>query len=599
MRTIATVLSAALLAACGQSTKVDRRSFVDESASLSYVGWLGARVQPLTTVLKIEHDDETHVPGGVVVRELAADAALTKAGAKVGDVIVRVDGTWLPVTDNMHRKFVEMVEQGVSGGKKQIPIAVYRKGKLASLTLPSALEPMENGLPVDVSRFRQGAKQAVAAFPENAERATAWAILGLALLANGHEGALLERAEAAVRKASDDPKTDTVTRCWALLFEAQRVGALPDAYVLAMKPKKGSAPAPGPKATGGKGRAITPEMLKEMMKGGAVKIGKGGSGGPPPRLQKPKKKPAPSKGKKDEEKSEEEKKKEAEEKKRKAREAAHKKLAAQTERMKKLIEEHDPERLPKLERLGALAKTLLEQQADEGGWSGSGKPDATTTSLALWALGSVLRVGGTVDPVGIEKGIAYLREALHEGKLAIEVAKGADRRTEVGRAALGSVALQALGCPEEDKMLKALTKFSDQLGKEVLNAEGDRTTPLVAIGVGRRGRALAAWQSFFDEFRLALVAHQTPDGCFQPFDDGPLGDTASATAAGALLYGLQSAKVSAILGTAENPLAPRWNSEGKLIFGKTAGAGRKPAGAPTPQQLMEMLKKAGVQMPGK
>jgi len=589
-----TVLLLALVALCVGPVACGRAStgtsYVDPSIeTFAQVGWLGAHVQPLTRDLTIPLDDEEHVPGGVVVRTLDEEAPLARAGARVGDVLVRVDENWMPLKRHMHLDFVRLVEQAVSAGRTSVELGIWRGGALITVSLAAQRTPIETGLPVNVARFDEGAAQALAQLaPGDASPAT-WALTGLAVLASGTPDAdLLAQAKANVRAGLDAGDATSGDLAWGLLFEAEQVGALPTAYVLAASDSGGAASSKGPVppampgAAGGMPVQVTPDQLKELMeklKAGGATVTMGG--GPPPGVGSPAgDAPKPTPGKKT------------------PRKTPPKRLPKARDLLKHL----DPARIPKLERLGKRAAGLIERQAEGGGWSQArdGEPDAETTSLALWALGAVLRAGGSVSAEPIEKGLGYLRETLHEGRLSIEVAKGADRRIEAGRAALGAMALRALGCPDSDEMLLALLKFSDGYGAEVLDAERQQTAYLIATGVGRRGRGLATWDAFYNDFRFRLVAAQTPSGAFVPLEaeGGTFGDTASATAAGALLLALQSERVPLLLAKAENPLAPRWDSAGKLVSGKTAAAA--PAGAAQPPaEVMELLKGLGVKkLPG-
>ncbi|MAG54919.1 MAG: hypothetical protein CMJ83_01380 [Planctomycetes bacterium] len=609
---ILTVAVTFVCAACGgDDSGSNDGSFVDASVTrLDALGWMGARVQPLGRLLTATDGDETRDPGGVVLRELPADGPLAKAGAKVGDVVVRIGEEWVPLKKNPVLDVIRLVELAVSSGEETVTVGCWRAGAMHKLSLSSPGPAIEVGLPVSVERFVESARRGVTAlvsmqrddggFP-SAKPADELAVAALAALALRAAGAATKagapEAKAALRKvefridallANEDQKTP-LSFAFAVMERAERIGPLPNAVQLAGPKSKGgssggssSLPMGGPS---GGSHVITlegalPADLAKMIEsigGKGAKITFGPAGAPGARPGPGGSKPGKISGK----------------------------PADSGQALAALLQLLDGDRLPKLEGLEPIVAALLAHQQDDGGFGPTDAPAAdriALTSQALLALGAANRVGGeaSVDPAG--KAIGFLSARLHGGKLPAAVAKGADRRCEAGRSAQAALALRAVGCGDDDDLLKSLVGFSDRMGREVCAAPTSRPYHVLATALLRRGRGLRAWQTFYDDFRFLLLAGQHPDGTFQPMQspdptplEGTLTGPASATALGVLLVSLQSERVPTLTGHARNPFAPTLDGKGKPSSGKATTS--------TPmtdsKQAADLLKKLGAPAPTK
>jgi hypothetical protein len=159
---------------------------------------------------------------------------------------------------------------------------------------------------------------------------------------------------------------------------------------------------------------------------------------------------------------------------------------------------------------------------------------------------------------------------MQEGKVAAAVARGADRRIMASDAALVAWAFLTAGCPDTDPLVHALLDFSDEKGEHILEAPRSIALGTLATAAVRRWCDLTSWQRFYDQFRIALVAWQTPDGGFD-FPSSPdttgleavLDESPAASAIGLLLLSMQEERLAVLLGRSPNPFAPQIDGHGE------------------------------------
>jgi hypothetical protein len=155
-------LTVVALAQCGeQAADASNASYFDARITrFANLGPLGATGHPLTRALAIPAQEGSGAaePGGVVVRELDADAPLAAAGLRIGDVIVRAGPGLLPNKEDPTLDLIAGVEDLVSAGLP-VELGFWRDGRLAQAVVPLAVAPLERGFPIS-ERFAEGAARA-------------------------------------------------------------------------------------------------------------------------------------------------------------------------------------------------------------------------------------------------------------------------------------------------------------------------------------------------------------------------------------------------------------------------------------------------------
>jgi hypothetical protein len=621
-RGLAPLLAALLAASCGGSSAGSHAAEVHAGARTTTLGWLGAHAQPLASALDVDDEGERRTPGGLVIAELHEEGPLARAGARVGDVLVRTGEDWVPLAQDPTFELIERVEQAVSGGGEELTLAAWRAGALVELGIALDRPALEVGLPVEVERFRAGAAAALdrlvtwqrpeGGWPEGdgASELVVDALAGLALFSaaanetlppEAVQPALARAAERVEDLAARAGSGDSLGLALAVSFLAERLGPLPPEVLLAAGPRvirlgramelpDGAAPSGHMIVFGGpdgEGMELAPPEGGEMRVFSVT-----GSGELPEGLTLPEGVEIQIAGARGETP---------------AAEGAIGPAGGEAPELGALLAEHDPARVAELERLAEVVDLLLAAQAEDGGWGAAAEDDASArllpTAYALMALGAAQRVGLELEADPIERGCKLLRELAREGKVAAAVARGADRRDEAGRAAAAAMAFLALGCPETDPFVQALVTYSDEAGRHLLGASSELAYHLLATALLRRRGGVSSWARFYEEFRVPLVCWQRPDGAFEiPLgrDDAAQGESAPTfdTALGALLLELQSERLPALLALAENPLAPTVDGEGERQEpAAPAGAPPLPEGADQtvdPEQVKQLLESMGI-----
>jgi hypothetical protein len=592
------------LGACGGSSTPAASASAPSAAVVlpaRPLGWLGANARPLTERIAIESDGETHSPGGLVLADLAPGGPLAQAGARVDDVIVRIEDAWIPLEENPALDAIELVERQVSAGRAPIRLFVWRAQALTELAVAPIGPALEVGLPVEVERFRLAAGSArdhlLALRREDGGFGDASAqhelavdaLVGLALLGAGAQAedapeatsaalhALADRVDALVT-AEGEP--DALALSLALAFDSERIGPLSKEVRLRGAPVQiFTTAAPGAdgahpvvmttmqfdassqeeasallesmgidesKLSGEavQGDAVLPDGIElpegfELPEGAQFVVATPGgdaAGALQGTLQ------ALAEGS-----------------------AAKADLSA-------LLAELDPGRVEALARLGSLAQRLLALRNEDGSFGAMEAPHEErlhTSALALLALGCAQGVGLELEKGALSPTCAWLRAEMQEGKVAAAVARGADRRLMASDAALVAWAFLTAGCPDTDPLVHALLDFSDEKGEYLLEAPRSIALGSLATAAVRRWRDLMSWQRFYDQFRIALVTWQTPDGGFDfPASAGAVGldamfeEPAAASAVGLLLLTMQDERLAVMLGRSPNPFAPQIDGHG-------------------------------------
>ncbi len=595
------------LAGCGGSSAPVARGAAQASTSESPaipLGWLGGSARPLTGRLAIESDGESRTPGGLVLAELSPDAPLALAGARVGDILVRVEDAWVPLEEDPTLDAVELVERQVSAGRAPIRLFVWRGNALVELALAPIGPALEVGLPVEVERFRQAAAKASEHLLSmqredggfggtGTDELASDALAGLALLASGANSehaseparaalhALEERIESLLAAPASEP--DALALALAVLFEAERCGPLPEEIRRRGTPLQGSSDA----KSGADGlpaglldlahlEASSPEDLQALLEsmGADVQIMTSDSSEAgeftltegeediPEGFQIPEGAQIMISSIEGAVHAEH------------AGEHAVGLASAPPVDLDALIAELAPERAAALARLAPRVERLLACQGEDGSFGAaelSAEDRLHTSALALLALGCAQGTGLELEQKdAIARSCAWLNAEMHEGKVAAAVARGADRRIIASDSALVAWAFLAAGCSETDPYLHALLDYSDDKGACLLDAPRSIALGSLATAAVRSARDLMRWQRFYDEFRIALVAWQLPDGSFSIPSrsrgeglESFVSEPPAATAIGLLLLSMQEDRLPVLLGRTPNPFAPRIDGKGE------------------------------------
>ena len=237
------------------------------------LGWLGAQSHPLSTDVTFSDPGDaeaTVTPGGLVIRDVAERGAAANAGLQVGDVIVGVEATWLPIKDDPTLDFIQDLETRVSAGETKTDLQILRNGELQSITISNPSKSLDDGLPSQVERFAKSTElgldhlatlqQADGSFgdPEcnGDERLQTTALCGLSFLAGGAEkySENIEKCKTflagqidRVRKPSKETKADeaaekkkTSPGPQVMQIQAVEMEPLASAYLLQFWPKRAS-----------------------------------------------------------------------------------------------------------------------------------------------------------------------------------------------------------------------------------------------------------------------------------------------------------------------------------------------------------------------
>ena len=601
-RTPWAVLALALAGACGEAATTEptgaRAAAPEDARPDRNLAWLGARVRPATGLLRIEDGGHERSPGGLVLAALEPGGALEAARAAPGDVLVRVDEDWVPLQEDPTASFLALVEQRISGGRERARLGVWRASRLVELDLALLGTALEVGLPVSVERFRTGTAAAVAALLASEPPAgagglarLAWVSLALRAAGAAEEGAPeawregLRRTDERLRAALAG-EHGPFELAVATLALAEGIGPLPEAVrrrapprvVTPGGPAGASSPARGSFTitqgvqVGGDGEAVDLQALLDGLGEGAQMmtlsaedldgLEVGGDAGElsfelpeGAQLVVPGERGELLEGVAD---------------------------SAPAPDLAAVLAELAPERVAALEELAGPLERLLAHQREDGSCAAEGASEAealVVDAFALAALGAAQRAGRELERAPLERLAARLWSAVDAGKVASAVARGADRRTMAARAALVAWAFLSAGCPETDPFVRALLDYSDGKGRHLLESREAVGFGLLATAAIRRRRGLADWQRFYDEFRLALVAWQTPSGRFElPGPEPSVGldalwrDEGAATALGTILLALQEERLPVLVAGADNPFAPRIDSTQLAPTAPTAGS---------------------------
>ncbi len=578
------------LAGCGDPpNRTTERAALTGVGQPRPLGWLAGSARPGSDSREITLDGRGQLAGTLIVDAVAAAGPLASAGVQTGDVLVAVDDRPLPIKDDPTLDLLNELEQARSAGGTTATLTLLRQSATQQVEIPLPETSLEDGLPLDVARFNHGAARARATLDAGqiSDPATL-AYWGLALLAGGEtdQDRLAAIAEQLHERLA--ASADATALSAAIQFEAERIGALPDDVLVRIAEESAAPRLPtGPGGPSFEGAMVVndlselPDDIREMVEN-AMANSEGGSGGgvqmmmiggddnddgpDPEMLRESLGLPEdaeisfttsvvggpPPTG---------------------ARMLRTGGPVAQRVPLDPILQELDPGRPPRLAELDRIVTRLVAARNEDGSW-GSGAETFRTTTAALAALGSAQRVGLALPPEPIERGVTWLRESVAEGKLAGSVARGADRRTEWVRAAHALRALHLLNCSRDDELRTRLEQF---LGTAQA-AEAATAEDLLSHALLARAGGVTAWQRFYDDARLRLVAAQTMDGRFDF-----AGDTQRDTAVGALLLALQHERTPVLTGTAGNPAA-----------GEIDGYGRPPA----PIAMPEAGGPGGVQMLG-
>ena len=549
------------LGAC--SERMEPRDFVDPAyTALQPMGWLGAEVQPLRDRLVLEEDDKkTHV-GGLVLRELDEGFALALAGAQVGDVLVRVGQTFVPLKEDPRLDVLELFERQVSSGVEQVTCEVVRGEARHELAVAPDLTPLEEGLPLAVVRFDQAADQneswLLSRQRENGGFADSEAPLALGidalvalLLRAGEESEarsaawerVTEHLNATVSSRLEQPTPDAspLSLGLFLLHEAERIGRLPDDVLShAERGSSGAGPSAGasPIQLPAGARVITAEggdlskMLEQLREGGAnVEIQMGEV--PPGVLGKAA--PVSSAGN----------------------------SAKPDVDLQKLLQEHAPERLVDMRRLQLVTERVLTSQRSDGALcavDASGMDAFFETALTTLGLAAARRVGVSVPAKALEAVVRFLRDHVEDGNLAAAMAKGMDRREVAGRASAVAFVLRVLECEEDDDLYRDMQRTGSRVARHLTEAPSHGSLRLLFVALLRRSGGAASWQTFYDQFRLTLIAqHGTASralSCKNPglLETALFGDLGAAALHG-LLFRLQRDSLPVVLGRSPDPFS--------------------------------------------
>lgn len=583
-------LSVGLLCLFGCAEQAPPVSYLDPAAGRQQLGWLGAEAHPLRQALDLAVDGNVHSPGGLVLAQVLAEGPLAKAGARGGDVLVRTGADWVPLKEDPTLDVIARVEQAISARQSALSLSCWRGDELVELALPLDRPALEKGLPLDVERFREGqarglarlsgADLARASMGSKVDSAGALAATALTALAArgaaaGEELAARCSERIAPLLAATTGADEPVSLALASLCLAESSGPLPKEMLIEAAREKAmeSLPAPlreamaGMPAGGGGHGTFTMQLdstedlsslLDSLRSGGSeVQVFRmDGSGGDPPDLPEgmvfselPEGFSFSSEG------------------------MPEGFLAGEggsfppppPPDIRALLAESQPERLAALDALQAAVDRLVALQGDTGSWPASPAlaSDAfTSTTLALTALGRAQAAGLMLPEGVVASALAYLRPELHDGQIAGAVARGADRRTQGGRAACAALALKSLGCKSRDEFFQALVDYSNERGETLLQAPSGRLWQLLSLALLRRQLGMQEWQKFYDEFRIALVAWQAPDGSFHlPAGPGAGAEERAlcaspvADAVGTLILALQTDHRPVLTGEAQNPFA--------------------------------------------
>jgi hypothetical protein len=616
-----------VLAGCGESSGPARVDYVDASITRFHpLGWLGGRAHPASQLIEIDDPDKpgrTIAPGGMVVRELIDGAPLAAAGAKAGDVIVRVGESWLPNKEDPSLDLLALIEQAISEGAEDVPIGVLRNGALASIPLPLDRPALEIGLPADVRRFRMAVEAGLdrlaaqqsedgsftGATPGPSTDLAVTALAGVAFLAGGSttdEGRHAEavaRCEAwvtaAVAETGTDPgEFDTWGLSFALMFlaelaadsaptismtamppgavmfggDALPAGAMPSGVITRSMPSPDDAEATVTRTLVPAKDEIPDDVLERIAAGDGAErvITFGGEGeGPPPDVLK--------------------------------------------HAMANSWNPGGPEALERLMLMGRVAAALVALQNEDGGWP-TGEPEPVgyteatlATNQALLAIGMAERVGLAIEPEVVARGCAFLKVHTNDGRVYAVDVPGFDRRREAGRSGGAAAALNALNCLETDEFLTALIEYNGDHGREIPG--GGTAIPLHVLNTALLRRQLGggAWNMFYQEFRFLIVAMQDPDGSFAASPADPArhldlerrcAGEAFRTAIWCTIAALQSEHLPVALCRQTTPMQVAMNSDGERVGRPAAGPGM-PGGvmtfeADSIEDLQKMLEDMGV-----
>jgi hypothetical protein len=557
---------------------------LDEEAPVQALGWLGGRAHPAARAIQVPEDGGgTRAVGGMVVTEVQPGGALAAAGVARGDVLVRVDETWLPNKEDPGADLVRMIEAQVSAGANPVAIAYWRDGEVTDAELAHDHPPLEVGLPGPSERLARmteaGLARLVALQAEDGSfgGATATtALAGLALLAGGAAGAdsgyaeVLDRCYAVIQAAVADEESvlDPWSASFSTMLLAEVAGPLeiemPSFTTIASSgvvPSEGMAfdfseGLPEGAVVFEAGDELPPEIqdmidnldLSGAGEGGDVSVsfmvagpdGAATSTEPPEGFELPELEPATG-------------------------------PLWEMEGLSKLAGE---DLAPRLEILTLAVERLVSLQGETGGWdpedAGLGYSDATlATNQALFALGMAERAGAPVDSTVLRRGIEFVRAHTNDGHVFSTDSPGFDRRREAGRANGAAAALTMLGCASTDEFLRELVSYGEQHAKTIPDAGAAVPLHVLETAILRRQQGLGPWAVFFEEFKHVLVAQQDPDGSFAPWPgesslavDAWLADEAARTALWSLVAGLQSDRTPVLLAQARNPLQTPIDGQG-------------------------------------
>lgn len=538
------------------------------------LGWLGGRARAASDLITFDDEGVRCDCGGMVVESALTAGPLATAGVRAGDVIVGVDDAWLPITEDPWLDLIGLVETTVSSGAEAVTLSLRRDGEGLEVSLPVTVKTLEEGLPLEVARFDEGvARTAAGLVPARGDDVGTRAWKGLARLAAGETAEDVELAAVTIDESL--AVSDLVP---ALMFETERLGPLPAEVVTHLSAFATVSDVMGSEVLSALGNSVQfgggggaphggsisysfsegemPPNLEDLLSSGDGSVQMftiGGDDGMDPGAM------AENLG---------------------LPEGTEFQVATPEEieamfgglpeggtftfgeveplDLVSVLEEMAPERLGAMEESRRWLDALVARQGDDGSWRDEGIDSFRTTCDALVALGMAQRAGHELPAHAVERAVAFLLPALHDGEIAAHVATGGDRRDAVVKTLHAVRALELLGCSEQDDLLVLLNRFLQRARPGDFAAPAD----LLARALELRAGGVGDWQRFYDSHRLRLVAAQDPDGSFLLADEttGRL----PGVVVGTLLLSLQHARTPLFLGTADNPLAPTIDGHGRL-----------------------------------
>ena len=494
------------------------------------LGWLGVQTHPLTKSIRFKDPDDsdsTISPGGLVITNLFADSPAADSQLNIGDVIVGIDGKWLPIKDDPTLDFIRLLESSVAAMKETTELSVY-DGRQKFVTIKNNTVSLEPTIDNQVPRYQiahgRGLEHLAKQQNEDGSFGPASESSEQNLKQDFEADADFDQtlqttclAGMSLLTARDDQYQPNVDKC--LEFVAQQIDAK---IALAEKaaPKEDAKKKP---ATPGVVVMKMPKFELEPLTAAYVA-----------------------------------------------------QFLAESD-----VQMMDGKWMP---RLTGTISSLSQSQHESGAWNMEEKTDGMprnvahtthTTNQVLLAIGMLERKGVMGNPDTIKKACGYLKQA-KEARAGTSI----DRRLKNSLTAGTAAALMSVNCQTNDAFLKqAVEDGLSGAGECYLSPQftlpGVFSTALLARQTGAD-----AWEQFHNETKYWISSVQLPDGSFNSMPTGFADQDTEAerkpdsvweAAHYCLLLAMQSDKLPKLKAKTKSPMQVARNSDGVKVEGSASG----------------------------